>query len=80
MAGQMQAEDPQSEEDVTVVQPESLDGPADLKQAVLGEPIIGVDPDAEDHRGKTALQPHVLPGPKEPTAAERERHNCTHLP
>ena len=44
MAGQMQAKDTQGEEEVIVVQPETRDEPADLKQAVLGEPIIGMDP------------------------------------
>ena len=53
----------------------------DMKaNAVLGEPIVGVEAITFDGRGQGALAPRPLPAPKEPTAAARERHNLTHMP
>ena len=65
---------------VEVIEPESIDEEVDFKQAVLGDPIIGTDIVVKDDRGQGALSPRALPSPKEPTPAERERHNLTHQP
>ena len=50
------------------------------KEAVLGEPIVGVEVVTLDSQGQGALPARALPSPKEPTQAERDRHNLTHLP
>ena len=54
---------------------------ADLKaHAALGEAIVGVEAVTFDARGQGALSPRALPAPKEPSQAERDRHNLTHMP
>ena len=51
------------------------------KYAVLGEPIVGRESVTYSEKtGQGALQVKPLPSPKEPTAAEKARHNITHLP
>ena len=50
------------------------------KMAVLGEPIVGIEAVTLDEKGQGALPARALPSPKEPTPAERDRHNLTHLP
>ena len=54
----------------------------DLKRAaVLGDPIVGVEAITyDDAHGKGALPARPLPSPREPSQAEIDRHNLTHLP
>ena len=48
---------------------------------LLGDPIVGIENVTyDDVHGFGARQPKDLPSPKEPTAAQRARHDCTHLP
>ena len=54
----------------------------DLKNAaVLGDSIVGIEAITyDDKTGKGALFARPLPSPKEPSQAEIDRHNLTHLP
>ena len=57
------------------------DGVHDLRGVVvLGEPIVGTEVVTLDGRGPGALPATPLPAPKEPTPAQRERHNVKHVP
>ena len=57
------------------------DAVVDLKRAaVLGEPIVGIEQVTLDERGQGAVNFKILPSPKEPTPAQRERHNICHWP
>ena len=48
---------------------------------VLGDPIVGLEAGgAADHRGVRAREARPLPAPREPTAAQRAKHDITHLP
>ena len=51
------------------------------EEVFLSEPIVGIEKvDFQEGRGVGAFQPKVVRSPKEPTTAERDRHNTTHLP
>ena len=53
----------------------------DPKSVVVDDPIVGEELTTLDEHGPGAIQPRTIPGPKEMTAKERERHFANgHLP
>ena len=60
------------------VEADEVNEVVDLKRAaVLGDPIVCVEIVTQDERGQGALPFKVLPSPKEPTQAQRDRHNMS---
>ena len=58
-----------------------VDGEIKADEVLLGDRIVGIeDVRYEDGKGFGALQPRTLSSPKEPTAAQRAKHDVTHLP
>ena len=57
------------------------DGDINPEDVLLGEPIVGVEKiDYQEGQGFGAFRPKVLKSPREPTPAERARHDVTHIP
>ena len=52
----------------------------DMSQAMLDDPIVGVEVVLEDHNGPGARQARPLPSPKSMSPAQRAIHDLTHLP
>ena len=52
----------------------------DPKHLVLDDPITGVELTVLDKNGPGAIEPRSLSSPREMTAAQRAKHNLTHLP
>ena len=53
----------------------------DSSDIMWKDPIVGKDDRwVVGDTGSAALAPRPLPSPKEPTTAQRELHNLTHLP
>ena len=56
------------------------DGEINADEVLLGDPIVGVEEVRfEEGRGFGAREPRALPAPKQPTEAQRAKHNLTHL-
>lgn len=51
-----------------------------MKDALLSEPIIGVEKNVIDEDGPGALTPSPLPSPRAMTPAQKAVHDLTHLP
>ena len=52
----------------------------DMREAMLDDPIIGVEQVIHDEHGPGALKPRPLPTPKAMTAAQKAVHDLSHLP
>ena len=52
----------------------------DLKDALLDDPIVGVEAVTWDEHGAGARQARPLPTPKAMSKAQKEIHDLTHLP
>ena len=53
----------------------------DPKSVVVDDPIVGEELTTLDEHGPGAVQPRTIPGPKEMTTKERDRHFANgHLP
>ena len=51
-----------------------------LKDALLSDPIVGLEKTILDEHGPGAREPSPLPSPRSMTAAQKAIHDLTHLP
>ena len=52
----------------------------DMRQALLDDPIVGIEQVVETEHGPGARQPRPLPSPKPMSAAQKAIHDLSHLP
>ena len=61
-------------------QPIEEEEEVDMRQAMLDEPIVGVEQVILDDKGPGAIQPRPLPSPKAMSPAQKAIHDLNHLP